>query len=285
MSNNTDNRCDLHIHSRFSDSDLEVEDIFKQAKAKNLRCIALTDHDTFDAIPLAREFSKKYDLELIEAFELSAQHQGVEMHILGYFVDCDNQEFRQELSNIRELRRERIVEMAEALVTIGIKVDVEELLSQIGDKMPTRLHLALYLLNKGIVSSLHQAFKNYLSPGKPAYRGRFKYSVEEAVRLIKQYQGLSFLAHPHMIPKQAWVEEFLASGLDGLEVRYSSMSKSKSRLYEDMVEKLGLLKCGGSDAHGSFKEFTEIGKVTVPYAWVEEMKKRRELKQNQKQEL
>ena len=166
--------------------------------------------------------------------------------------------------------------MAEILASLGLNVDSKELMSRIADTIPTRLHLALYLRDKGIVSSLVEAFRKYLSPGKPAYRAHFKYSVKEACALIKKYQGLSFLAHPHMIANQAWVEEFIASGINGLEIAYSTMSKAKKLLYTGMAEKFNLLKCGGSDSHGSYKEFTQIGMVTVPYQWVEEMKTRRE---------
>jgi len=272
MTENTDDRCDLHIHSNFSDSDTAVEDIFKQAKQKKLRCLAITDHDTLEGIPSARNCSQQYDIELIEAFELSAEHKAVEVHVLGYFVNSDNPIFCKELEEIKILRHNRLIEMAEVLVSMGLKVNVKELLARVGDTIPTRLHLALYLLDKGIVSSLYQAFKKYLSPGRPAYRARFKHSVEEAAALIKKYGGVSFLAHPHMIPNQSWIEEFIALGIDGLEVIYPSMSEAKRSLYSNMAKKSNLLKSGGSDAHGSYKEFTKIGQVTIPYDWVEEMK-------------
>jgi len=276
--NSSDDRCDLHIHSNFSDSDLEIEDIFKQAKENNLRCIALTDHDTIGGIPQARIYSKKYAVELIEAFELSVQHQDFEVHVLGYFIDVDNDQLLKELENIKLLRRQRLVEMVEVLISLGLKLDSQELVSTVGQAIPTRLHLALYLMNKGIVSSLREAFQKYLSPGKPAYRARFKHSAEAAINLIKKYQGLSFLAHPHVLPKQSWVEEFISLGIDGLEVVYPSMSYNKRTIYSNMAKKFGLLKSGGSDAHGSYKQFTSIGKTTVSYDWVKEMKDRRAVK-------
>jgi hypothetical protein len=44
--------------------------------------------------------------------------------------------------------------------------------------------------------------------------------------------------------------------------------------YSELADRLKLLKSGGSDAHGSYKEFTEVGGVTIPYEWVEAMKSR-----------
>jgi len=267
-------RCDLHIHSNFSDSDAELESIFKQAKEKGLACIAVTDHDTLEGMNSARIHSKSYDIELIEGFELSAEHNEVEVHILAYFVDSKNDELKVELAQIKELRRERLLWMGEKLNSLGVEVDIEELFLKLKGAIPTRLHMALYLLEKGKVKTLRQAFEKYLSPGQPAYRGRFKHSVEEAIGLIRKFGGLSFIAHPHIIPDQSWVEEFISLGVDGLETIYPTMPPVKSLLYKDMAIKFQRLQSGGSDAHGTYKKFVEVGEVSIPYSWVEDMKSR-----------
>jgi len=266
-------RCDLHIHSSFSDSDADLESIFKQAHEKELRCIAITDHDTVDGIPQARIYSKKFNIELIDALELSAYHKDAEVHILGYFIDADNSELNLELSSVRELRQKRLSAMADKLNSLGVRVNKLELFSRIKGAIPTRLHLALYLIKTGKAKSLLGAFKKYLSPRGPAYVSCFKFSAKEAIELIKRCGGIAILAHPHMIPNQSWVEELISYGVDGLEVAYHNMPQVKILLYKSIVLKAGLLKSGGSDAHGSYKEFTQVGGVTVDYSWVREMKK------------
>ena len=266
--------CDLHIHSLFSDSDASIESIFAQAAEKKLAAISITDHDTIDGLTQAKEHSKKYGVESIEGIELSVQHQGVELHILGFFIDSTNQDLKAEVEDIKQLRRDRLNWMAQRLKLLGLPVDIDELFKTISDATPTRLHLAMYLQNKKIVSSVREAFNKYLSPGRPAYRCRFKYSVKDAVELIKRYGGLSFLAHPHMISEQSWIEEFIDQGVDGLEIIYPSMSKQKQSFYLDMAKTKGLLKSGGSDYHGSYKEYNDIGCASIPYAWVQEMKQR-----------
>jgi predicted metal-dependent phosphoesterase TrpH len=275
MPDNPKKKCDLHIHSTFSDSDTTIEDIFKKAKEKQLSAIAITDHDTVSGLPLAQRLSNIYGIELIEGIEISANKDDIEIHILGYLIDSSNANIAKELGNIHALRKERLINMADKLNSLGIKVDTKELFEIIKDTIPTRLHLGLYLVNKGFVKTLREAFSKYLSPGKPAYISRFKYSVKEAIELIKNYKGLAFLAHPHLLPKQEWIEEFISYGLDGLEIIYPKFSQAKISRYEAVADKMGLLKSGGSDAHGSYKEFTEIGGVDVPYEWVEEMKKRK----------
>lgn len=267
-------KCDLHIHSDFSDSDATIEEIFKKAKEKDLAAVAITDHDTVKGIYQARQNSKIYGIECINAIELSAQKNNVEVHVLGYFIDTDSKLLDKELASIHTLRHERLKAMALKLNSLGIGVDIDELFSDIKGSIATRLHLGLYLVRKGFVGSLREAFARFLSPGKPAYVSHFKYSVKEAIELIKNCSGLAFLAHPHLIADESWIEEFASYGLDGLEVIYPKFSETKISLYASLASKFGLLKSGGSDAHGSYKEFTEVGGVTIPYAWVEEMKKR-----------
>jgi len=265
-------KCDLHLHSIFSDSDADLQSIFKQAKINNVQCIALTDHDTVAGISSARALSEEYGIELIEGIELSAQYKEIEVHILGYFINSDDEKLQIELLELRRLRVERISWMIGKLNELGLGVDEQRFFSRIGGSIPTRLHLALYLTETNKASSLKEVFKKYLSSGKPAYRGHFKYSVKEAINFIKGVGGLAFLAHPHIIADQSLVEKFIELGLDGLEVAYPGMPPVKRFLYSDMVTKFGLLRSGGSDAHGSYKKFIKLGMVDVPYTWVQEMK-------------
>ncbi|MDD5194440.1 MAG: PHP domain-containing protein [Candidatus Omnitrophica bacterium] len=277
MEENSIKKCDLHIHSTFSDSDATIEEIFKEAGERQLSCIAITDHDTTGGLEKAREASAHYGIELIDGIEISAQKKDFEVHVLGYYINPKNTAFCEALVQMKKLRRERYFAMVNKLHALGVSIDSERIVSNIANSIPTRLHLGLYLVQKGVVKSLRDAFRKYLSPGKPAYISRFKYSVEEAIALIHSCGGLAFLAHPQLIPDQSWIEEFVACGLDGLEVVYPKFSQTKISLYTNMADKLGLLKSGGSDAHGSYKEYTEVGNVTIPYAWVEKMKERRRI--------
>lgn len=265
-------KVDLHIHSDYSDSDLSVEDIFSQAKVENIKAIAITDHDTIEGTLKGEKLSEKYGVEFIEGIELSSHYNNFEVHILGYFVDISDKNFLESLKNVKDLREERLIKMAEKVNSLGMKIDIDELILRVNERIATRLHLALYMLEKKQVNSIWEAFKKYLSPGKPAYVGRFKFSTKEAIRLIKEAEGLAVLAHPHSLSNKEWIKEFVDYGLDGIEVMYPGVSSQLVAYYADIAEKHGLFKCGGSDSHGSYKEFTGIGQVTIPYNWLEELK-------------
>lgn len=265
-------KADLHIHSHYSDSDLSVEDIFSQAKRENIKAIAITDHDTIDGVRKGGGLSKRYGVEFIEGIELSSYYNGSEVHILGYFVDIGNKNFLKVLKGVKDLRQERLIKMAEKVNSLGMKIDIDELVFRLNEKIATRLHLALYMLEKKQVDSVWEAFKKYLSPGKPAYVGGFKFSVQEAITLIKEACGIAVLAHPHLLFNKEWIKEFIDYGLDGIEVFYPKVTSQLVDYYQNIADRYGLFKCGGSDSHGSYKKFTRIGEITIPYDWVEKLK-------------
>jgi len=272
--------CDLHIHSTYSDSDATVESIFQAAKEKRLRAIAITDHDTMDGMEEALRCSREYGIEIIKGLELSTEHEDIEVHILGYFGDHVASDFLAGLVDIKRLRTERLTAMADKLNGIGIKVDNAELFDSIKDNIPTRLHLALYLKAKGYVVSLVEAFKRFLAPGKPGYVSRFRYSVHDAIAAINNAGGIAFLAHPHYLPKKEWIDQFASWGLSGIEVVYPRLSAATIAKAADNACRLGLLKSGGSDAHGSYKDFTSVGGVEVPYEFAQAIKERIHQKSN-----
>ncbi|MCD6228231.1 MAG: PHP domain-containing protein [Candidatus Omnitrophica bacterium] len=265
-------KADLHIHSHYSDSDLSIQEIFNQAKEKGINSLAITDHDTTEGTEEAINLSKTYGIEFIEGIELSAEYNNAEIHILGYFIDSANKSLVKALENVKDLRKERLIKMAEKINSLGGKVDIDELISRINEKVATRLHLALYMVKKRQVTSIWEAFRKYLSFGRPAYIARIKFSVKEAITLIKEAGGLAVLAHPHFLPSKEWIAKFRQWGLDGIEVKYPRYTPSMIEQFSQIAEKFELLKSGGSDSHGSYKEFTGVGKVWIPYSWVEKLK-------------
>ena len=76
-------KADLHIHSNFSnDGKSTVEEIIGAAVEKGLGCIAITDHNSFEAYGLAKDNGK---VIVIPGIEVSSK----DGHILAYGVDRD----------------------------------------------------------------------------------------------------------------------------------------------------------------------------------------------------
>jgi hypothetical protein len=94
-----------------------------------------------------------------------------------------------------------------------------------------------------------------LIPGAPAYAGRTRPTVAEAIGWIHDAGGLAFWAHPFWdLDADAAVldaiDRYRAAGLDGVECFYVSHDARQTLLLADRCEQLGLLRSASSDYHG-----------------------------------
>jgi len=266
--------ADLHIHSNFSDSSCNLRDIFKRAYQEGLSCISIVDHDALDAYSTKEidELSQEYSLEYIKGVELSSQLGGEEVHLLGYFPKGEvSDTFLNILKQLKEDRLRRILEMIDLLNNLGIKLDKEEFKEFVGSASLSRLHLAVFLKYKKVVRDIKEAFSKYLAEGRPAYICRFRYSFEKGLSLLKSAKALVFLAHPINF-SDSQIESLIKLGLDGIETFYPNYSPETIANYQRLASKHNLLISGGSDSHGEYKDNTYIGKIKLPYFYVERIK-------------
>lgn len=81
----------LHIHSTFSDGSVTPEVLIEQAKEKNLKYVAISDHNTVNAY-LQTDILKE-DI-LIPAIEFDCWFGTVFLHMLGYGIDVNHPEIQ-----------------------------------------------------------------------------------------------------------------------------------------------------------------------------------------------
>lgn len=79
----------LHIHSNYSDGIEDFDELVKQAKNKNMKYIAITDHN---CVLGHRETIYKDDDFLIKGVEFDCFYKMSLLHILGYGIDIENKE-------------------------------------------------------------------------------------------------------------------------------------------------------------------------------------------------
>ena len=108
-------------------------------------------------------------------------------------------------------------------------------------------------------------------------------TAEDAISRIKEYGGLSSLAHPQdyfmtMNEFDALIENLTKSGLNAIEAIYTTHSKSETDAYKKIAKKHDLFYTGGTDFHGSNKPGVDLGfgfgDLRIPYDIVETMKYR-----------
>ncbi len=263
--------ADLHVHSHFSDGTFSPEEIVREAKMAGLSCISITDHDTTDAIDPAQQIAA-LDLEIIPGIELTAEAGGQEIHILGYLIEYKNKDFQGMLKKMQDVRVKRIYEICKKLNKLGIKIEPEEIFNIAGKGSVGRLHVARALLEKGSVFSLADAFNRFIGDKGPAYVGKFKMTPKEAIDWIRRVKGVPVLAHPHIIGDQSLISDFVKAGIRGIEAFYAEHSDFQRQEFVKIADKYHLLITGGSDCHGTVKEQTHLGKVKLPYEYVEKLK-------------
>ena len=88
-------KSDFHIHTYYSDGIFSPEKIVDLAVEHGLEVIALTDHDNILSYDVAKKYieEKHENLELIRGVEINTLYKGMEVHILGYFMDVNNRDF------------------------------------------------------------------------------------------------------------------------------------------------------------------------------------------------
>lgn len=260
---------DLQIHSHYSDGSMSPTDLVRKAKKLDIYAIALTDHDTIDGIDEFMKEGKKVNLITIPGVELSVDSdlppQG-ELHILGLFIDPENDELRRNLQYLQIHRNQRAKKITDKFKKLGIDISYEELLIISGGGSIGRPHLAKILIDKGIVHSLQEAFQRYLRRGGPAYVEKIKFPEAEAIQMIKNAGGLAMIAHPYLMKLptgkqiEAKILQLQKLGLDGLEAYYPGLKKEKIDYLIQLAQNFNLGVSGGSDYHGDNREGIMMGK-------------------------
>ncbi len=272
---------DLHTHSTASDGSVAPKELVAMAARQGLSAIAVTDHDTLSGIDEALEAAEHFGIEVIPGVEISCVWQEKELHMLGFYIDHKNPALNRFLAEAVEKRAERNRSMLAAFQADGFDLTMEDLTCGYPETTITRAHFARALLSHGYVSSIDQAFKKYLNPGRPYYRDREKVSPEESIAAIRAAGGFPVLAHPCQY-KLGWAktEELIAllkeAGLRGLECFHSSNNQEESRKLRSLAMKYGLAPTGGSDFHGKAKPDIELGKgrgrLIVPALYLDDIK-------------
>ncbi|MBU0634676.1 MAG: PHP domain-containing protein [Candidatus Omnitrophica bacterium] len=264
---------DLHVHTNFSDSSLAPREVVEIAQNKGLSAVAITDHDCVDGILPAQEAAQGMPLEIIPGIELTSENEEREIHIIGLFIDWQQDWFGQKLEQIRQFRTLRMKEMIGRLKENEVDIAEEDVFSlSTTSGSVGRLHLARALLAKGAVNSIKQAFAMYIGENSCCYVKRMRIAPQEAIAMIKKLGGIPILAHPGMQNCDELIVRLLPDGLMGIEVFHINHTPREVHYYSELAKKYNLLVSGGSDCHGEGKGLPFIGKVRVPYHVLESLK-------------
>ncbi|WGM89174.1 MAG: PHP domain-containing protein [Candidatus Bathyarchaeum tardum] len=278
---------DLHIHSKTcSDGKLTVQEIIKEAKARNIGLMSISDHDSIGCQQEAMDLAKKHGINYVSGVELNITFscpdfldgKSVSLDLLGYNFDVNNKALLSKLKQLSDYREKRAIKILEKLNAEfekeGISKFTKNDLVQIQNSAAGALgrpHIADYLIKKGIVKDRKEAFLTYLVkcnvPKYPLY-------AQEASKLLRDAGGFAVLAHPNdpygtsmvkitssLDEQTSIIKNSLLKHLDGIECWHSRSSPETTKHYVKFAKQNGLKMTGGSDCH---QNPIIMGTVKVP---------------------
>ncbi len=261
-------KIDLHIHTTASDGRLSPQEVVNQALEVGLTHIAITDHDTVNAIlslNLELNINAK-PITIIPGIEFSTDLPDNEVHILGYNINILDHTLQQQLSLMTTDRWDRVRRTITKLAALGYHIEYERIVELAGQSTAVgRPHIARAIVEKGYFPSVTEVFNSLLYKNGPAYVPHFKLDYPSVIKLIHQAGGIAVLAHPGLIGNEAIVNDIIHAGIHGIEVYHPRHDDAQTKNYLQIAKEHQLLITGGSDFHGIPTRFPEkLGIFTPP---------------------
>jgi len=250
-------RADLHTHTIYSDGTCTPEELVRKAMETGLSGLSITDHDTIAAYQTAIPVAKDLGVRLGSGAEFSCVFETTNVHILAYDFELASRDLNNFCQRHQQRRLERNRIIVDKLARLGMPIPFEELANAIGSI--GRPHIAQKMVAKGYVKSVQEAFNVYIGDDKPCYHPGESFGVEETIAIIHLAKGKAFLAHPHLIKHGQKVKRLLQLPFDGIECHYAKFTADKEKRWIKMAGEKGLMMSGGSDFHGSIKDFISLG--------------------------
>lgn len=239
---------DYHIHSKFSDGKLGVNEIVEYMISKNVSSISITDHNTIKAY---HDEKKDYDITIISGVEVDVNF-GFGVQLLCYAFDVHDEVINKELDYIHSQRMLNCVRIIKKMKLIGIDINMH-------DNFYENIHdfdyICKYILDHGIGKSIDEIKKKYFVPGAELYYDIPVVDTKECIKMFKKAGGKVVLAHPGRISDDINViknviNKLIELGLDGIECYHPDNSASLTKCLEAIASSNNMIITGGSDMHG-----------------------------------
>lgn len=275
---------DLHCHSYFSDGTDAPANLVRMGDDLGLKALALTDHDTLDGLPEFLACQPQTRTRLIPGIELSCRYLGMELHLLGLFLDLSRPSLHDRIQELKQRRVDRNTQMLARLQSLGLRIEWEDVTVYAGSDLVSRAHFARALHRLGHAGSPQDAFQRLLGEHCPGYVPFQDLGPAEACAWVREAGGVTVVAHPgRSVGRNFRWEEAMADlkgmGVSGLESYYADYSSREERYFLALARDLGMARSGGSDYHGGTKPGIRLGvgrgSLAVPDTVLEELEARR----------
>jgi len=257
---------DLHTHTLRSDGTLTPTDLVTRAHARGVQVLGLTDHDVTDGLAEAQATAAALGMRLVPGVEVSVTWEAQTVHIVGLAIDPGHDPLQQGLARLREFRHWRAREIDRRLAKKRITGAYDYAANVARGSILSRTHFARFLVDRGYVRTMGEAFKHYLTRGRPGHVPGQWATLAEAVGWIRDSGGIAVIAHPARYKLgsgklKRLLGEFKACGGQAIEVISGSHSPADNERFAEIAVRESLLASVGSDYHGPEKPWVELGRL------------------------
>ncbi len=246
---------DLHVHTTASDGQYTPAQIIEKASEKNIKVIAITDHDSFAGVNEAMTAGEKLGIKVIPGIELNISFPTGEFHLLGLGINNPSDSLKCIVENVIKYRNERNQAIISKMNEDGVQITLDELLTDFPNTVIGRPHFAAELVKHGVVKTRQQAFDQYLARGRKWYTPRICTNLDEAIVAIRESGGVPVVAHP-MSLYLSWgklpdmLKDCYDKGVAGIEAFHPGARVTECLRLEELGRKIGFIITAGSDFHG-----------------------------------
>lgn len=258
-------RPDLHCHSVVSDGTCTPTELAERAHARGVDLWALTDHDEVGGVAEAAAAAARLGVAFVSGVEVSITWREQTIHIVGLGVNANDAAFVEHLRRNRMGRVERAQVMSRKLAALGIEGVWQGAQRYVSNpELISRAHLARYLVESGACRSMGEVFQRYLGDGQPGFVPHQWASLGDALQWIRAAGGLAVVAHPARYDfspaqEQAFFDEFVALGGQGVEVVTSAHNPTETAHYARLAQQRKLYASCGSDFHDPRESRLDLG--------------------------
>ncbi|MBL8029019.1 MAG: PHP domain-containing protein [Fibrobacteres bacterium] len=253
-------KCDLHIHTRFSDGTWSVEELLERIKSAGITLFSITDHDTVAGALAMEKLQKPEGMVYIRGVEFAGYRKDRVYHILGYGYDPDNRaihDLAKANTAAAYIWYEAVIDFMSSRFSL---IDMDEYRAYTHEPSRGGFKAVSYLMDKGVISHPSRFFPYGVESGATAPIP----TVDKVIDIIKSAGGHSFLAHPAGYTGYGqfstddlnyWKE----IGISGIECHHPSADAKTTDEMVRWCRKNKLMISGGSDCHGTFLEQRKLG--------------------------
>jgi len=227
-------RFDLHIHTTRSDGTLAPQRLLERSRVAGIDVLAITDHDLAPTLPAGPSSGGGRTIHLVHGAEVSAQHEGHELHLLVYFPGTMPTAFADFLGERARWRAARQGADADA---------------RAGRRALTRHHLARALVEAGVEPTMSAAFQRRLAHAT-GHVPMADVPAAEVLERARANGGFTSWAHPPMSRVRDQAPKLAKLGLHALEASRPSLGRHGRAVVARIALQNRLAITGGSDWHG-----------------------------------